>query len=391
MSLKIFLIACEASGDKIAAKLMCEMKRQVKGAVFYGMGGPQMRSMGLNLVTDKFNIGSIGFLEVITKFFEYYALLRQLAHSIKAHQPDLVITVDSWDFGSRVVSNVKDKLKHTKFIHYVSPSVWLYRAGRLNDMKRLYDLALITFPFEKSVYEKFGMPFKYVGHPLVEDFNSKIKPALFRQQYAIPNKTKILGVMTGSRPAEIKRMLGTFIIAVEGFLNLTEEKFVVVFPAVNKDAYDIIVSTSTQFEKIVVDTSNIADEMRVSMFKSFHLALAKSGTTTLEMTLAKVPMVVAYKIDKFSMFVAKYIFRLHEKTKYICITNILLNDLVVPEFVQESCNPVDIANGLYAIMNAKIRKNMLLKYEKAGKMLHQSRKGKPSVIAAKAALSCLPN
>lgn len=385
MALKIFLIACEASGDKLGAKLMAAIKKQRKDVTFAGMGGPEMRKQGLKSASDM--CGVIGFLDVILKFFQFYSLLKLVIEKATKFQPDLVITIDSWDFCSLVTKKLKNKLSKAKFVHYVSPSVWLYRQGRIKEMKELYDLLLVVFPFETKFYEKVGMLCKFIGHPMVEDFY--VDPHFLGHHNK--RNAKLLGVMVGSRPAEIKRLLPIFVKAVKKFLSTQKENFLVVFPAINAKVAKLFQATPMPFEKQVIDASKLNDKERVKLFKSFHLAIAKSGTTTLELTLAGVPMVVAYKIDSFSMFIAKHIFNLHKKTPYICMTNILLNEAIVPEFVQENCQPDKIAHGLQNIMDFQIRKNMLLKYQKVGKMLSHSKRS-PSDSAAKLVLSCLnPN
>lgn len=367
---------------------MSAVKKQKTNVVFSGIGGPHMQKQGLKSIGNL--SGVMGFLEIILKFFHFFSLIRLLVKRAIEFQPDLVITIDSWDFCKMVVKRLRKGLQKAKFVHYVSPSVWLYRQGRIKEMKELYDLLLVIFPFETKLYEKVGMPCKYVGHPVIEDFNSSASTT-FRHKYKIPKNTKILCIMVGSRSAEIKRMLPIFITAAEKFLSKQQDQFLVIFPAINATAVSLIQATPMTFDKLVIDTSKLDDTMRTSMFKSFHLALAKSGTTTLEMTLASVPMVVAYKTDRFSMFIAKYVFKLHKKTKYICMTNILLDELAVPEFIQEHCNPDKIVDGLQFIMNPEVRKNMLLKYKKVGKMLSHGRGSAPGIFAAKCVLSCLSN
>jgi lipid-A-disaccharide synthase len=389
--IKIFLIAGEASGDRLGAKLMHEIELGLPrcSVSFIGVGGKRMQAAGLKQVATPKNFGIIGFLDVVLRFFQLAKLIKKLSDEIKRTSPDLVITIDAWDFCSRIVAKVKTggKLKHTKFIHYVSPSVWLYRKGRITTIKAFYNMLLVVFPFEKRLYEDVNMPCRYIGHPMIEDFTSKVSGAQFKHAQGITSRVRVLGVMAGSRPSELKRMLSIFVSAIELFLKETHEKFIVVCPAVDADACKLIRNTPMNFDRVVVDASELSDNMRTSMLRSFDLALVKSGTSTLEVALARVPMVVAYKVDWFSIFIAKYIFRLHKKLRYISMVNILLKEKAVEEFVQERCQPCLIAQGLHKLLNKPTRMRLLLKYQKLAKIA--SCDEKPSKLAADIAINLL--
>jgi lipid-A-disaccharide synthase len=382
--IKIFLIAGEPSGDRLGAKLMSEIKfRLAPGSVsFMGLGGELMQAAGLKQIAKQKNFGIIGFLDVVLRFLQLAGLIKLLAEKAKRASPDVLITIDSWDFCSRVVAKIKadGKLKNTRFIHYVSPSVWLYRRSRITRMKLLYDMLLVVFPFEARLYHEANMPCQYIGHHLIEDFASKVSISQFKRKYNIGRDFIILGAMVGSRPSEIVRMLPLFVSSIELFLKESSEKFMVVWPAVDAAAAKLIEATPMRFNRIVVDASKLSNNMRVSMLRSFDLALVKSGTSTLEVALARVPMVVAYKVDCFSALVAKYIFRLDKKLKHVAMVNILLKEEAVKEFVQERCQPSMIARGLHELRNKKTGTRLLLKYQKLAKIL--SCDEKPSKLAA---------
>jgi lipid-A-disaccharide synthase len=387
--IKIFLIAGEVSGDKLGSELMISLKKQATAheikLEFHGIGGRRMIAEGLKLTSPMEGIGLIGFFEIVPHIFKLLSTIKSTAKIIDELKPNLVITIDSWDFCSRVVARIKSR-DYMKLVHYVSPTVWAYRKNRIAQVEKLYDLVLSIFPFEPEFYVGRKVQCKFVGHPLVEG----ISPSIIRDD---DSDRKTLGVMAGSRIGEIKKLLPTFIEAIHKFLSYAEnkDKFLVVFPAVNYAISKEIKSFQPlmQFESLVLDTSKLEEQDIVSMLKQFDLALVKSGTSSLELTLAKVPMVVAYKVNYFSELIARHIFQLHKNIKYVSMTNILLDEQVIEEFLQENCNASAISNGLLQLLDPNYRKKQLLKYSKVARILANKKNKKPSDIAAKNVLKLI--
>lgn len=393
--LKIFLIAGEASGDRLGGELMASLKKKAapRGLrlEFFGIGGETMIAQGLQLTTPMDGIGLIGFFEIVPHLFRLLATIKATAKSIESLRPNLVITIDSWDFCSRVVSRIKSR-GNTKFAHYVSPTIWAYRKNRILQLERLYDLVLSIFPFEPKHYEESAVTCKYIGHPIVETFSRANDAASFRKKHKIAATTKILGVMAGSRAGEIERLLPTFIEAINKFLNSApRDKYVIVFPAVSRAIANKIrqLRSKMEFEPIMVDISQINAKDRINMLKAFDLALVKSGTSSLELTIAKVPMVVAYKLNYFSELIARHIYKMHQKIKYISMTNIMLEKQAIEEFIQTDCTPEKIAAGLLKLLDPNYRKKQLLNYAKVVSMLSNKKYKKPSDVAAQSLLELI--
>jgi lipid-A-disaccharide synthase len=397
--LKLFLIAGEASGDRLGGELMASLKKKARAQglrlEFCGIGGEAMMAQGLRRTAPMEGIGLIGVFEIVPHLFKLLATIKDTARAIESWRPDLVVTIDSWDFCSRVVARVKSR-DHIKFAHYISPTVWAYRNGRIGQLERLYDLVLSIFPFEPKYYETSTVTCKYIGHPLIEVFSKANNAGAFRNKYRIPATTKILGVMTGSRAGEVDRLLPIFVEAINGFLNSSlllamtggEEPFVVVFPAINGAIADKIKQfrSKMEFDPLVVDVSQLKASERINMLKAFDLALVKSGTSSLELTIAKVPMVVAYKINYFSNLLARYVFNLYKNLKYVSMTNIMLDKPVIEEFLQDNCTAEKIAKGLLKLLDPHYRKKQLLNYSKVVSMLSIKKYKRPSDIAAQSLL-----
>ncbi|NRA74248.1 MAG: lipid-A-disaccharide synthase [Rickettsiales bacterium] len=399
-TLKIFLIAGEISGDKIGGRLMHSLKEQAVSLnvnlKFYGIGGKEMIDEGLNLTHSMKNIGLIGLFEIIPHLIKLFSIIKSTAKIIDKIKPDIVVTIDSWDFCSRVVKLIKSR-DNSKLVHYVSPTIWAYRKKRILQLEKLYDLLLCIFPFEPKYYQNSKLICKYIGHPITEIFSNNKKENFLRTKYKLNKNTKILGVMVGSREREVKKMLPIFIEAINQFIslaNLNRKKISIVFPAINKTVAKKIASLKSQmnFNYIIIDISNINEDDRINTIKSFDLALTKSGTSSLELTFAKIPMVVAYKINYLSELMARYIFKLDKNIKYVSMTNIILNEPAIEEFLQHNCNPKTIANGLLKLLDINHRKKLLLKYSKVANMLASVKNNNPSDTAAKNILKLiLPN
>jgi lipid-A-disaccharide synthase len=422
-NLKIFLIAGEASGDTLGSKLMSSIKKHAS-VEFFGIGGPKMIAQGLNITSPMEGVGLIGLFEILPHLLKLISTIKSTAKSIDELKPDLVITIDSWDFCSRVVARIKSR-KAIKRAHYISPTIWAYRKNRLLQIEKLYDIVLSIFPFESKYYEESNVKYKYIGHPLTETFSKanttqmelanagiqgkhnsskRTKLTSSRNLYrwipafaritnggaSITSNTKIIGVMVGSRNGEVDKLLPVFVEAVNKFLDQVKdrEKFLAVFPAVNENIANKIMTfqSKMKFKAIVIDASKLLEKDRISMLRGFDLALVKSGTSSLELTFAGVPMVVAYKLNYFSNLIARHVFQLYKKLKYASMTNILMGEEVIEEFLQEKCNVQDISNGLLKLLDPNYRKKLLLKYSKVVSILSNRKQKKPSDIAAETLL-----
>ncbi len=345
MTKKIFLIAGEASGDLLGSKLMKELKLQERGAEFIGVGGKLMQEQGLISIFPMEELSVMGFFEVVPHLAKILRRIRQTADLIIEEKPDFLITIDSPDFCFRVVKRVVSRkslvVNRMKKIHLIAPSVWAYRPKRAEKISRLYDLLLAILPFEPPYFEKYGLKTVFIGHPIVEnapDFSAKeFENLKFRKKYSIGEDDVVICVTPGSRNGEVKKIFPEFI----GAINLLLEKIPnlkIVIPLVDKTRNLV----SQMAKNLKTEYFLIEKEEKNSAFFAANFALAKSGTNTVELSLYRIPMIVAYKINFLTHFIVKKMV----KIKFANLINLILNKELIPEMLQNNCESKQISHCL---------------------------------------------
>lgn len=376
--LKIFIIAGEASGDKLGASLIRALVKEHKQKiVFCGVGGDLMAKEGFRSIFPMAQISLMGFFEILPHIFRVLGLIKQTVARIKEFKPDIVITIDSPGFSMRVAKQIDRK--HTKIIHYVAPSVWAYKPVRALYMQKYYDLVLALLPFEPPYFTKVGLKCKFVGHPIIEDDWAGADPLLFRKKYNINPSSRVIGVMSGSRKGEVRRMLPIFAQTIKLFDKANE--IIWVFPAVSQDL-------ATEIEQIISPLNikfvvPVNEHLKINMLKSFDFAIVKSGTSSLELALAGVPMIVAYKVNALTALVLRHIYKINS---YASIVNILAKKQIIPEFLQEDCTPQNLTQALAHLARDQGKKQTS-ECKKVLKGLGFADKSLPSVKAARAVLT----
>lgn len=334
--LKIYIIAGEASGDNIGAKLMRQMKLIRADLEFYGVGGPKMQQEGMNLLFASQEIAFMGFLEVIPHLFTVLKKIKQTADHIRNVNPDIIITIDAPGFCFRVIKSIKNKVQ-AKLVHYVAPTVWAYKEGRAKKIAALYDLLLVILPFEKNYFIKEGLKTVFVGHPAIEDL--KIYPKdMFRKKFNIAENDILLCLTPGSRKQEIKTLLPIFFEAIKAL----KQKIIIAVPTLYPELVNYL--NVDNLPLIIV-----GEENKLELFSSADLALTKSGTITTELAFYKIPMVVAHKVNVISYWLLKRMV----KVAYVTIVNIIANKEIIPELLQDKCNADDISQKLNEILTDK--------------------------------------
>lgn len=369
-NLKVYLIAGEASGDNIGAKLMKNIKAKNANVEFYGIGGLKMQKQGMNLLFPSIEISIMGFLEVLKHLPKVMANKRKAIEDIIRVQPDVLITIDSPGFCFRVAKAVKNKIKG-KLVHYVAPTVWAYKPERAKEIAKIYDKLLTILPFEADYFTKEGLDTVFVGYPPIEDIKKSAKE-FFRYKHKLPNGNLLLCVAPGSRRQEVEKLLPIFLDAAKLFINNLKKE--VTIAIASSDGLDDVV------KDIIKDYNNILivkEKEKYDLYSSADLAIAKSGTITTELGLYGVPMVVAYKVNILSYFLIKLLI----KVKFASIINILAGSRVIPELLQNDCNSKKIAEELKKLVKSQHREAQLRGIAKALEQL-ASPKQKPSKIAA---------
>jgi lipid-A-disaccharide synthase len=373
----IFLIAGEQSGDVLGARLMHAIRARRPDIAFAGIGGNAMAAQGLNSLFPIRALALMGLLEVLPRIFELRALLRRTVTDIKARRPDVLVTIDSPGFTLRVLRALQPTM--LRRAHYVAPQVWAWQENRVKHYPGLWDELLCLLPFEPGFFASHGLPARFVGHPVLESGAEIGNAERFRCRHAISPGAKILTVMPGSRRTEVSRLLPI----LHETIKLLPETVVPVVPLAGPVEEMVRQRTASWPVPpiLVADT-----ESKHDAFAASSAALTKSGTSTLELALANVPMLVTYRINPLSHQIAKRMI----KVKYASILNLLLDRPVVPELLQYESRPDRLAAELHRLLtNPDAVAAQRQGFAEALTLL-RAPLGKPSECAADAVLSMLP-
>jgi len=342
MNPHIFLVAGEESGDRLGAALIAAIRRRNPDARFSGVGGMQMTALGVTSLFPLGELAIIGFVQIIMGLPKIVRRIRDTADAVVAAKPDVLVIIDSPEFTHRVARRVRARAPQIPIIDYVCPSVWAWRSGRARAMKRYIDRVLALLPFEPKVMRELdGPPCIYVGHPLIEQLND-LRPSAeeARRRRSDP---PLLLVLPGSRGGEIRRMENVFGAAV-ALTAARASALEVVVPAVPWLANDVRAAVAAWRvpARVVVD----ADEKHAA-YRTARAALVKSGTSTLELALAGVPMVTAYKVPLIEEAVARTLIKIDT----IILANLVLGtERPVPEFIQSACTAEALATALVPLL-----------------------------------------
>jgi len=342
--MRLYLIAGEPSGDALGAALMAGLKQLQPDIEFHGVGGPLMQDQGLVSQFDMAELSVMGIAEVLPKYRALKRRIRQCSDAVLRLEPDALITIDSPDFCLRVAKQVK-AASGIATIHYVAPSVWAWRSGRAAKMARVIDHVLALLPFEPPLMRAAGMSCDFVGHPVVSQPQASEQEAgNFRSHHKI-GAAPILLVLPGSRKGEVERLAPIFGRTIEKLLKSRPDLRVVV-PAA--DAVFARVSglvSGWAGQPIVIASANLPEKR--AAFMAADVALAASGTVSLELAAAGAPMVIAYDMNWLSRILIKRML----KTDTVTLVNLVSDTREVPEFLGADCQPDKIAGGVLAVLD----------------------------------------
>ena len=371
---RIFLIATEESGDRLGANLMKVLRQRLGDAVqFEGVGGRAMAREGLMSLFPIEELSIIGLAAVVKELPKILGLIKETAAVVTEVSPDILVIIDSPDFTHRVARRVRAKDPAIPIVNYVSPSVWAWRPGRARAMRKYVDHVLALLPFEPEVYQRLrGPPCTYVGHPLTEQLSSLTPNAQEAARRAKP--PPVLLVLPGSRRSEIRHHMEVFGQAV-GRLQQEGVAFELVLPTMPHLQEAVVAAVkSWPIQPQVV----IGEQEKRAAFRIAHAALAKSGTVTLELALAGVPMVTAYRTGS----VEAWILRRAIKVNSVILANLVIGENVVPEFLQEGCTPENLAQALREVLGeSELRRKQVEAFAKIDEIMSTGNQP-PSVRAA---------
>jgi lipid-A-disaccharide synthase len=335
----IYLIAGEASGDFIGAQLMKSIKVQDPDTIFSGVGGPLMIAQGLESLFPMHDLSVMGISEVLPRLNLILKRIKQATDNILVIKPDILVTIDAPDFCHRVIKKVKNKSNDPpKCIHYVAPTVWAWRPKRAKKIAQFLDGLLCLFDFEPPYFEKHGLNSIAVGHPMMETgFNIAKKASIG------DNDKQKIGVFFGSRQGEIKRISPTLLGVMEKIQLEKGANVEFIIPTLKHLKEPI-----THLVKNIKSTTHVIvpNDDKWSIFKACDVALAVSGTVGLELAVANVPHIIGYKMNPVTHMIAKQLI----KTPYAHLANIMMGHEIVPEFIQDDCNAVDMTAELLTLL-----------------------------------------
>jgi lipid-A-disaccharide synthase len=353
----VVMVAGEASGDLLGSRLIETLGRRIPAARFAGIGGPRMIAAGFESWFPQETLAVRGFVEVLRHLRGILAVRRALARRVLADRPALFLGIDSPEFNLGLERRLKAAGLRTA--HMVSPQVWAWRSGRVRRIGQSVSQLLVLFPFEEALYRGAGIGVTYVGHPLADEIPDRIDREAMRAELRLPARAKVVTVLPGSRQSEIEMMADVFIETAKLIARASPEvRFLV--PLVTRE-------TRALFEEAVYRCD--AHELPLTLLfghardalAACDVALAASGTVTLEAALTHRPMVIAYRVAPLSATIARWLVRV----PHIGLPNILCGEAVAPEFLQEDATPENLAQAVANLLaDEPVRRRIEHRFER---------------------------
>lgn len=348
--MRVFVLAGEASGDRLGGALMAGLRELVPDVTFDGVGGAQMQAQGLVSRFAMEELSVMGLAEVLPRYFDLKRRIKETAQAVLDTKPDVLITIDSPDFSLRVAKLVKAQ-SDIRTVHYVAPSVWAWRPGRAAKMARVIDQVLALLPFEPPLMQAAGMACDFVGHPVVsEPRASTAEAAAFRDYHNIGDSQSLLLMLPGSRMGEVSRLLPVFRETLDLIRPQENDMRLAMALPPSRMVADQIHCDTEEWDHpvLLIDPDTDGPERKRAGFAAADLALAASGTVSLELAANGVPMVIAYKFNWLTWQIVSRMYLQNSAT----LVNLVSDTRAVPECLGPDCTPGRIARALEAVRAA---------------------------------------
>ena len=356
------IVAGEASGDTLGADLIRALKRLYPNARFEGIGGPKMLAEGFVSHYQMDRLSVMGLIEPLKRLPELLNIRRGLIRRYRSTPPTAFIGIDSPDFNLGI-----EKALHSsgvKTVHYVSPSVWAWRQGRIKKIKRCVDLMLCLFPFEEAFYQKHNVPVATVGHPLAGQIPMRPDTLAARENLGMDPQRPLLTIMPGSRGGEVELMAELF-LKVASVLLQSCPQLQFVIPAANGDRHNQLQQIINQYPQLPV---TLIQQQSLLAMEAADAVLLTSGTTALEAMLLKKPMVVSYRMGNLSYRLIKPLI----KTPFVSIPNLLAGKMLIPELIQEDATVAALTAEVQKALQQEIRQQLESSFDQLHKQISRN-------------------
>lgn len=337
------MVAGEASGDLLGSRVLEVLRQRLPHAVFCGIGGPRMVAAGFDSWFPQEALAVRGFVEVLRHLPEVLGVRRALAKRLAADPPQLYVGIDAPEFNLGLERRLKRSGVVT--VHLVSPQVWAWRPGRVETLRAAVSRVLVLFPFEEAIYRAAGVPVTYVGHPLADEVPESIDREAMRVELRLPALAPVVAILPGSRQSEIAMMAAPFIETAKLIARrVPEVRFLV--PLVTRETRALFEEEVYRREARDLSMTLLFGHAQDAL-GACDVALAASGTVTLEAALTHRAMVIAYRVTPLSFAIASRLVRV----RHIGLPNILCGESVVPEFLQDDATPENLAQAVVNLLN----------------------------------------
>ncbi|MEM8594368.1 MAG: lipid-A-disaccharide synthase [Pseudomonadota bacterium] len=380
----IAIVAGEQSGDELGAAVMSALLERNPDIEFFGVGGDKMIALGLRSLFEQERLAVMGFVEPFKRLPDLLNAKKRVVTECLELRPDLFLGIDSPDFNLRI-SKALNKHK-IKTAHYVSPSVWAWRQGRIKGIRKSIDLMLTLFPFEEAFYKEHQVRALCVGHPLADslpiEMATNTELQRMRSNLNLPMDSPIVTLMPGSRGGEVRMMGELFLGVAHACLKHTPNLHFIV-PAANSDRMTQLSGMLAERGDTIQGRVHLIKQQSHQAMQVSDAVLLASGTSTLEAMLLKKPMIVAYRLSSVTYAIVKHMV----KTPYISLPNLIADEMLVPEFIQDDATVESLSQAVLTQLNETHQKTIQDRFT----TMHRDLRLNSAALAADALLSLINN
>lgn len=368
---RVMVIAGEASGEARAARLVEALKRRHPQLSFFGIGGEQMRAAGVEILVDCKEMAVLGLIEVLRHYRRIKGVLQRMQELLRSERPDLLLLVDYSGFNLRLAPTAK--ALGIPVMYYISPQVWAWRKKRIHTIREVVDQMVVVFPFEVELYEKAGVPVRYVGHPLLDEVHSELDREAALRDFSLDPQRPCVGLFPGSRRSELQRLLPILLQAAEK-IHAARPEVQFILPRASTLERDELEPLLAQHSLPLA----VVEDRFYDVIRACDAIATASGTATLEVALMGVPLVVIYRMSGLSYRVMRRMIRL----RHIAMCNIVAGEEVARELLQQQANPEQISAELLRLLEPQAHREAVGRLQQVRRAL-----GRPGGAARAAAVA----